>query len=1415
MCCAGADCSCECDGDDCDCECTGANCCLGQECDDCIGPDCDSDCDDWEKGKCCIGSGCNCDAEGDCTCTGDCCTGESCATCQGADCDEDTNECTGPNCCFGSGCDCASGNCDCTVSGSDECCVGLECNECKGGDCDDLCVGPDCCYGDYCDTACTGSGCDTDCENENGDGCCIGDCVCDGDGCECAEDGDCCVGDCDTCQGEDCGSVCDDWTTGDCSRGPCDPSGQATCCTGPSCDQCQGKDCDCEQTPGICVCTGDDCCFGDACDCFPDDYSDESVRGTCTCKDDNVNNCCIGPSCNSCEGDGCEDVCTGENCCFGSSCATVCNATTGVCDECPKDATDCCQGIECNKCTGSGCSEAVCEMQGGCYECPADLTGPLADCCDGPECNHCQGAGCNYECTGPECCWGAGCSCNATSCPECQEGDECCSGQDCPCEGEGCKNICTGPECCHGAGCDCSATSCEECAANDDTCCKGESCNECSGDCDEDCVSDDCCSGDCDCAEANGVVSCECDELDETCCTGPKCDEPCTGCGCDEDEECDCVGKCCPVGGQDSTDPCCVDPTSPECKPPCKSECCDSDDECCQLGANCCTSECCDSTDGCCDPDGDNADCDCQGDCCPGAEAGECCENPGADECDACKGTCCESMDPCCVDPEADGCCHDPSGCCDPEATCCDSTEGYEDSVECCDGDCCGDEKNCCVADGKDECCVDEEGCCDGADECDETTTRDDPMVVDLNLRIIEVRERDPVWGGPKDTVDPETNSVFHYLQVAVTFASWVEAHDITGVFPLSSILIGYSDTGKRSDATMVQGCRGTNSIWEDNPLCKKGYEQMITNQTGFCAPDAKMCEPVNTIEDQFAVINIPLTTVIPADLVAGDGNLQQMLQMRNVIFVESVITAKDRTNMVSKSTISGAIPVVPGGVQIFCRALTDRVTLEDAIDVDLILGSANNTAELNRLRLFENLQDQTESLEVNSDSIESGLMTLIIKGRGDFFNRSRTQGFSVELEDLITLHFMEPSGNSNKFSAVLTMINAVPQTAFSVTIDRIGARAQMTPSAGLLRYCTFNPRIPTSNDPLPETCIIRRDVENRGYPVRQGGFATAMEITPQFTQGTEIEFMSDIFGSSDYTADLATRYSRAIHEKYGMPNLETNRYTRAYWINPGYEWLPTQFGSSSRFLLSQRLIMVALIGIDEGADYGIVGQANVGGRRRMLSALAQDPGQGTQANALKFNVDEKANMAAIFQVDPKLMTTWTVKQTISVQKACGSESDLLAEFKSTLDKALSDTNAKSIKGVSVNSVTISMNGASCERRASGQPEATYDTLIAFSNNKAAIDLAALASKGLEFEAVDVSEAVARTEIPEDAADEEDDSSSSSNVGLIAGICGGVGGLLVIAAGVVMYMRNKSKDEVAHLNPVVIDDLKHLPMGDQ
>eukprot|EP00961_Rhodomonas_salina_P119277 1605065-Rhodomonas_salina.1 len=289
------------------------------------------------------------------------------------------------------------------------------------------------------------------------------------------------------------------------------------------------------------------------------------------------------------------------------------------------------------------------------------------------------------------------------------------------------------------------------------------------------------------------------------------------------------------------------------------------------------------------------------------------------------------------------------------------------------------------------------------------------------------------------------------------------------------------------------------------------------------------------------------------------------------------------------KTTLSASIPVVAGGINIFCDGITAKTDLKDVANADIVVGSASSDAELTRLRILEDVASTQLATagpqEINTDSIESGLMTLVLKGNSSYFELGGNVAVSIELEDLITIHIMEDdgSGADNAVAAeVLRMLRTAADDnsdsnglitdgyalneAFYFTIDRSAQRAHLEPSIALSALCPWNPTRPAAGVSPLITCVTRRwltqprarsrDVQFRNFPWRTGAVSTAMEIcaadNANVNTGTtrvacedccdnldsssdESTFMTTILGDSVYAKQLAIDFAQAIDTRYTL----------------------------------------------------------------------------------------------------------------------------------------------------------------------------------------------------------------------------------------------------------------------------------------
>eukprot|EP00961_Rhodomonas_salina_P298455 3938101-Rhodomonas_salina.1 len=141
---------------------------------------------------------------------------------------------------------------------------------------------------------------------------------------------------------------------------------------------------------------------------------------------------------------------------------------------------------------------------------------------------------------------------------------------------------------------------------------------------------------------------------------------------------------------------------------------------------------------------------------------------------------------------------------------------------------------------------------------------------------------------------------------------------------------------------------------------------QFNSTLTQECGPAAAMCSSPATIPDSFVAFNIPLGIDF-----FGDPSQQ----LENNVFVHLVVSAVDtdaragsgsQSDVTSpnegedpwqmKTTLSASIPVVAGGISIFCDGIIAKTDLKDVANIDIVVGSAASMDELSRLRIVSDV---------------------------------------------------------------------------------------------------------------------------------------------------------------------------------------------------------------------------------------------------------------------------------------------------------------------------------------------------------------------------------------------------------------------------------------------------------------------------
>jgi len=767
-----------------------------------------------------------------------------------------------------------------------------------------------------------------------------------------------------------------------------------------------------------------------------------------------------------------------------------------------------------------------------------------------------------------------------------------------------------------------------------------------------------------------------------------------------------------------------------------------------------------------------------------------------------------------------------------------------------------------------------------------------------VNLRLVQVFDQDVLNNEASDGGEIRTSQTggkkAEYVQVTFTVGSQysVKGTGADALIPLDSVRVGKGTFF--SDDQFKHACMDytENDVDTDDSIeigltdaDVTEFDQFI-NQT--CAPQTAMCKNPASIDDQFVAFNIP---------VGFDWFPPTTSDLSQNVFVHFVVQAQNDDNTapaaseITKTTLSASIPTVQGGFNIFCDTVTAKTDLKDVAKAEIVVGSASTLAELSRLTIIGREQSITSSVlgdvnsqEINTDSIESGLMTLVVLGNSSYFSRDLVNGnavgsdsYGLEVEDVITIHIMESVTGflaDSKGKTVLGLINAPGdelydsnnqlQTdgyalngAFNMRIVREENRARINPSDALLTECSWAATTTASSGTIPTSCILRRDISGKNnYPTKSGASGpTAMELpycadssessacddtipAPSAPDGAggqaaDVEtFMQSILGTSDYAADLGTAYAQVIAKEYKLNNMDR----RAFWINPGYEWTPTQTGGQSIFQISQKIIMFALINLNENRGASLrrgdaaAAAPEVSTTRRMLLAADVEKGSGMAKAQIETQNHPVKLIASTLGVVPEQVFSFTVSMALTKEQACTPPSELADQFRGTMEEYFREASDDGIETVQVVGVRVNRNGVSCDRRATKldnrraasytDAEAVVDTVVAFDTTTPSVSMDVLQSMpGVNsVDTVEVPGVTQETPSTDGGGKPrqpggggsvvdtpaEAESEGSSNMPMIAGAAGG--GVVVIAIcafGFWMYRRGQCP-EVLDVSPAYL-----------
>lgn len=474
-----------------------------------------------------------------------------------------------------------------------------------------------------------------------------------------------------------------------------------------------------------------------------------------------------------------------------------------------------------------------------------------------------------------------------------------------------------------------------------------------------------------------------------------------------------------------------------------------------------------------------------------------------------------------------------------------------------------------------------------------------------------------------------EDSLIEHYLQfvkVGFVLPESLTQNMQTGLVPLNSIRFAIARTTPAADDLQAwqNPCFSSDGsgLFDDSSSALNVLYTEASFQS--CALQPNFCQN-------------PLSPVLASGLVdfwfpIGDELIDSTILNSEdeysifVYFDVSVVLAngkKSLTKLFSQAKLSDL------AIARSCETLSAAQTIADITDVDLDIGIVGLESDWDTsMTSFTNLVQTTEddnfldtSLIVQAPSAASALITIVLHGNDDAFTNPVASNFRMEIDDMITVHFLE----NTKYQEMVALINA--GTAYELVREEQTGYLDIVLTAEGTNVCA------SANIAGDFTCVVRKDINRRQitqeyamHSMGGGGVAFDESVTSEWLQ-------EHVLGVSEFGDELARNFTRLSRSKHAI----NDRYNRAWFVNPMYKWsVESSSGPQAILALSEKTIIFAVISLEDGNfQYG-----NVGQRRRFLLQVTQENDQVSRTIKALDSDFTKGQMPPIFNKNVKPMHT-------------------------------------------------------------------------------------------------------------------------------------------------------------------------------
>jgi len=420
------------------------------------------------------------------------------------------------------------------------------------------------------------------------------------------------------------------------------------------------------------------------------------------------------------------------------------------------------------------------------------------------------------------------------------------------------------------------------------------------------------------------------------------------------------------------------------------------------------------------------------------------------------------------------------------------------------------------------------------------------------------------------------------FATITVIVPDTVTATDPLTVIALDSIVVGRGVF--RTE--MVDKTYPCVSLYAD--AGKTAIDEVLKTNA-WCGLRDPMCiaqgDYVNTVIGPGGTIVI--TVPLPDTMWDKIDITENPLVTPESIFIDFMLTVTGDDGKRLMTTLQTEATLTPTSITTMCTETAVEGGIGDIMNIDIYLGLAGVESDFNSSLLsILNFTSASPPLVRNIATKESNVMTVLFKGADELFNKDFSQGYTLAVEDMITIHMINPA----KKAAVVALI--AEDKAFKVEPQAPGEASKtlskLVPTEALLRECPFQATRGNFG------CISRREIEQRVMDFRTNS------ITSLTGRGNYEEGFDDIvhkrnglwtqqlLGGSEYAKELGYNHSKLMHQRNNL----NARYRNGFVVAPTIPWSRKALQENninSIFELAQSTITSMLVSYDKNQGRAFV----------------------------------------------------------------------------------------------------------------------------------------------------------------------------------------------------------------------------------